>query len=241
MRVNPIATLAAEGDDSLLIKREVPTLRQQAADKLRQAILNQRFPPGTHLVERDLCELLGVSRTSVREALRHLETEGLIRTIPHKGPVVAKLTVDEAKHIYQVRAALEGLAGEQFVRNATPELVAELQKVTAELREACTHPDLDAILEVKHRFYDVIFEGAANPVCLQMLQTLNARSWLLRRFSINIPGRVGDMMSEVQQIVDAATSGDPLATRDAFVAHVESVASLVLPLLREEHAETKRG
>ena len=93
------------------IERTSMTLRERAADVIRQAIIDHRLPPGTHLKERELCEMLGVSRTSVREALRHLETEQLISTVPHRGPVVVSLTADDARQLYQVRAVLEGRPG----------------------------------------------------------------------------------------------------------------------------------
>ena len=70
----------------------VPILRQQVLDQLRAAIVDLEFEPGERLVERKLCERMGVSRTSVREALRHLEAEGLITTVPHRGPVVTEVT-----------------------------------------------------------------------------------------------------------------------------------------------------
>ena len=112
------------GGDSLLVERNRLTLRERAADILRQAIIDQRFPPGTHLKERELCDMLGVSRTSVREALRHLESECLIETVPHKGPVVVTLTMQDARELYQVRAALEGLAGELFAAKASDQQIA---------------------------------------------------------------------------------------------------------------------
>ena len=87
-------------------------LRRLVEDKLRGAIASGRFQPGQRLVERELCELVGVGRTSIREALRQLEAEGLVHSIPNRGPVVSTISVAEARELYAVRALLEGDAAE---------------------------------------------------------------------------------------------------------------------------------
>ena len=227
-------------DKSLLVSREAPTLRQQATDILRQAIIDQRFPPGKHLVERELCDLLGVSRTSVREALRHLESEDLIRMVPHKGPVVTALTAEEAHNLYEVRAALEGLAGEAFARNATDDLIEELAEIVEEMGREARKARPDGVLEVKARFYETIFAGAGNDILARMISSLNSRVALLRRMSLASPDRGEQMMQEVQRIIDAARERDPIKMRDACIAHVRSASATVLPRLVEA-AETPTG
>lgn len=229
------------GDGLLLVRREAATIRQRATDILRQAIIDHRFPPGKHLVERELCELLGVSRTSVREALRHLESENLIRMVPHKGPVVASLSSEEARHIYEVRAALEGLAGELFAAKATDQLIERLRRIAAELGEAAAEADPRRIVAIKSRFYEVIFAGAQNDVCAQMIELLNSRVWLLRRISLASPGRTVKMMEEVRRIVDAAAARDPSEMKEACVAHVKSACAAVLPQLLKTEEEERQA
>ena len=97
----------------------IETLRTQVVDRLRTAICDQRLPQGSRLIERQLCELLGVSRTLVREALRQLEAEGFVVGNPRTGPSVARLDRETVRGIYEVRAALEALAGKLFVERAT--------------------------------------------------------------------------------------------------------------------------
>jgi DNA-binding GntR family transcriptional regulator len=87
----------------LQIVRKSATLRLLVEDKLRSAIATGRFKPGQRLIERELCELTGVGRTSIREALRQLEAEGLVTTIPHRGPSVSTISLDEARQLYSVR------------------------------------------------------------------------------------------------------------------------------------------
>jgi DNA-binding GntR family transcriptional regulator len=100
------------------IKKAAAPLRLQVLDELRQSIISGRSAPGTRLVERELITMLGVSRTVIREALRQLETEGLVATVPNKGPIVRELSASEAKDLYSIRAVLEGLAAQLFTHNA---------------------------------------------------------------------------------------------------------------------------
>ncbi len=227
------APVADSDDGSLLVRREVTTLRHQATDILRQAIIDQRFPPGKHLVERELCEMLGVSRTSVREALRHLESEHLIKMVPHKGPVVATLTAAEARNIYEVRAALEGLAGELFAIHANDEQVQELTKISKDISSKVRSGDFASVLEIKSRFYDVIFAGAQNDMLAHMIHTLNTRIWQLRQMSLMSSGRGRKMIAEVKDIIKAAQERDPQGMKDACIRHVRSASEVVLPKLDE--------
>jgi GntR family transcriptional regulator, trigonelline degradation regulator len=94
--------------NDMLVERPA-ALRDQVVGNLRDAIINGQFAPGARLVERQMCELLGVSRTLVREALRQLEAEGWVRILPYRGPVVASMTPEEVRDLYEVRSALEGI------------------------------------------------------------------------------------------------------------------------------------
>jgi len=103
MSVGPsdVAVAAHEtpGASGMRVVRNTVTLRQQVLEVLRNGILSFQFKPGDRLIERELCEMTGVSRTSVREALRHLESEGLVQNLPNKGPMVATVTAAEAREI----------------------------------------------------------------------------------------------------------------------------------------------
>ena len=105
--------------NSLKVVRNTPNLRELTTEALRNAILSMHFKPKQRLVERTLCEQTGVSRTCVREALQHLESEGLVNRVANKGLFVASVTADEARQIYEVRASLESSAGQMFVIRAS--------------------------------------------------------------------------------------------------------------------------
>jgi DNA-binding GntR family transcriptional regulator len=226
-------------DNSLRIQRKSSTLREKAADMLRQAIIDQRFPPGTHLIERELCDLLGVSRTSVREALRHLESEQLIKMVPHKGPIVASLTTQDAEDLYQVRASLEGLAGELFALRATDKQIDDLRKTTRRMERVSATKKPTAILEVVEQFYRILFDGAQNPVCTQFVKSLNTRISILRHMSLASEGRHSIMMDEVNSILIAAIARDPEKSKQACIAHVDGACQATLSQLKKnEEKET---
>ncbi|OUL96435.1 GntR family transcriptional regulator, partial [Paraburkholderia hospita] len=117
------------------------TLRHQVENMLRQAIMSGRFAPGARLIERELCESLGVSRTSVREALRKLEAEKLVRSVPHKGPIVAVISPQEASELYALRGLLEGFAAHEFARLASDAAIAQFGEAAKELRTQATAQD----------------------------------------------------------------------------------------------------
>ena len=112
------------------------TLRSQVEDSLRQAIVSSHLKAGEKLIERELCEMLGVSRPSLREALRRLEAEKLIVIVPHRGPEVAAITLQEARDLYALRRMLERFAAHEFTRLASDDQIDQLSKTVSRLREA---------------------------------------------------------------------------------------------------------
>ncbi|MGB7156488.1 MAG: GntR family transcriptional regulator, partial [Tepidisphaeraceae bacterium] len=115
-----LADLSSSGGGSLRVGRVAAPLREQVVDVLREAILDFRLKPGQRLIERELIEQIGVSRTTIREVLRQLAAEGLVTTIPQKGAVVVVPSPEEAAELYDVRLVLEAAAVERFVKNASP-------------------------------------------------------------------------------------------------------------------------
>lgn len=222
--------------DALRVDREIPTLRQRVLDKLREAILDFRLKPGQKLVERALCEMLGVSRTSVREALRHLEAEGLVESRPHRGRYVATITPDEARSLYEVRAELEGLAVQLFTCRADNAQVQALAGAVDELEKTYARGQALAMLKAKSRVYDIIFAGCGNAVCAEISRALQARVSYLRGMSLSAPGRTGDSIIEIRRILDAVQARDSAAARKACVEHVASASRVAQHTLASQQS-----
>lgn len=207
-------------ETDLFIKRDMTTLRQQVTARLRDAIVAGALAPGLRLVERELCESLGVSRPLVREALQQLEAEGLINLVPHKGPVVATISAEESQQIYAVRAYLEACVGEGFARSASE---AQIERLRGALRYLATPEasmSTDALVNGKNEFYAILMEGCGNKIASQMLTQLNNRITLLRRVSLGRSGRLAESLKELDAVVTAIERRDAEVTRKLCFEHV---------------------
>jgi DNA-binding GntR family transcriptional regulator len=214
------------------VQRQAP-IREQVADILREAIVEMRLGPGQLLVEGQLCEMTSASRPSVREALRQLEAEGLVESHNGRGTVVAVATPELARHVYQLRAELGGLAAELFVANASDQQRAELSAAVAEVERAVREDgSTTAILAAKNQVYQVLFTGTGNPILHQLIGMLQRRVTQLRALTLAQPGRPEASAAEIRDILTAIQADDPLAARLAAALHVEHAFNTVLETLR---------
>jgi GntR family transcriptional regulator, trigonelline degradation regulator len=224
-------------DQSLHVSSIAAPVRTQVLHNIRQAILTRRFVPGQRLIERELCELTGVSRTPVREALRQLESEGLVVMVPNRGPVVAEITADEAAEIYDARAALESLAARRFAERATDDELVELGARLGDIAGAVRDGRLSEMVERKDEFYAVLFGGARNRIIRQMMDALQARIAYLRATSLAAPGRGEETLAEITEVVDAIRRRDAEMAERLSRAHVERAAAFALASLADEDVE----
>jgi GntR family transcriptional regulator, trigonelline degradation regulator len=213
-----------------------PSLRERVTARLRDAIAAGEFRPGARLIERELCEMLDVSRTSLREALRELEAEGLITSIPNRGPIVAKISVETAESIYQVRGALEALAARLFTKRASSDQIKALTKAVEGLEEAFNSPDQTLMTSRKNEFYRVLLEGAQNEVITTTLRTIRLRIAQLRGTSLMEPGRAKDSMEEYRELVNAIKARDEEAAHNISLRHVNNAARSAIAMLAREQA-----
>ena len=218
-------------DPSFSVVRSVAPVRQQVLENLRRAIVEGHFRPAERLVERELCALTGASRSSVREALRQLEAEGLIETLPDRGPVVRTVLAAEAEDLYQVRALLEGLVGRLFAIRATTDEIDELRESVDDFAKATRSGDAAASLRAKDRFYDVLMTGCRNATLDALLGSLHNRIALLRATTLAQPGRSAGTRAELERIVKAVAARDPEEAAKACVAHVEAASAVALTVL----------
>jgi GntR family transcriptional regulator, trigonelline degradation regulator len=228
---------------SLKVERPNVTLRELALQKMRTAILDARFLPGDRLVERALCDELGVSRTVVREVLRHLETEGLIQTLPNQGPIVAILDTASAAEIYEIRALLEGEAAMACAMRADDAVAIALDDCIKDIQSAFDTQNHHAVRDLTTAFYERMFIGGEKTVAWEIVQSLTARINRLRALTIASDDRGHQAVQEMRQILDAIRAHDGARARDAARAHVERVAEIARALLDEgqESASWRRA
>jgi DNA-binding GntR family transcriptional regulator len=224
---------------STLRIEDVPTVRAIVAQKLREAIMSGTFKPGQRLVERELCEMTGVSRPSIREALRLLEADGMVNTVPHRGPVVSTISLEEARQLYDARAVLEGFAGRECARLRDPAAVRRMGAALTRLKAAFAKPDMIAVLEAKTDFYAALIGGCQNAFIERMLKPLHDRITLLRITSMSQPKRVNKSLREVTAIWRAIQSGDEDLAERRCVDHIKAAAIAALDMIERSTAKEK--
>jgi DNA-binding GntR family transcriptional regulator len=223
---------------SLSVQRTTPTLRAQAVEKLRAAIIDGGLPPNTRLVERNLCDLLGVSRTIVREILRQLEAEGWVVNPPYKGPTVASITLEQARQMYEMREALEGLAARLCARRATTKQIEDLERIVDEMAQAQTQRNLVRHLDCIKRFYEVMLNAAGNDILGEFLASQHHRLTRLRSMSLFQPKRAAVSVIEKRRMVAAINRRDEKAAQTASEQHIRKAAEAAQIAYRADEALT---
>ena len=217
------------------------TLRSEVERYLREAIMDGRLANGERLVERELCERLGVSRPSLREAMRALEAEKLITVVPNKGPVVASITREEANDLYALRALLEGFAVQEFVRLADDATVDRLGTAVTKLRKQASVGDQQGLLAAKAELYEIILNACGNRLVKEVLASLLTRINLLRATSFSRPDRLGHSLAEIEELYRLIQLRDAEGAKKAAENHIHNARNAALPVLASQRlqAQTK--
>lgn len=219
------------------IRKSAAPLRHQVLDFLRQSIISGRLAPGSRLIERELIKMMDVSRTVIREALRQLETEGLVATIANKGPVVRELSAGEAKDLYAIREVLVGLAARLFVRNAGRGQIESLRKALEEVVRCYAVGDPTRILQAKNSFYDALVAGAGSESLSSMISILHARIWRWRALGLThpkrSPKRSRESVSALRAMFGAIKAGNAVLAEKLGREETAQAAAEVLHLLSE--------
>ena len=221
--------MSREGD--LRIDRPDETLRSRVQAKLRDSILDGYFRPGEKLIERELTELTGVSRSILREALVHLEARGLIERVSFKGFVVARIGPEKVRDVYELRSALEAFTAALFTKRASESARVALRDAGEALQEALAGGDLGLIRNATTRYYDIFFSGSGNTELRRALEPVSDRIFHLRTQSIADPARRTASAAEMRALTEALLSGDPVAAGEASRRHVKAACDAILARL----------
>lgn len=209
-------------------------IRERTVDILREAILRSELKPGQRLVEREFIDRLGVSRTTFREALRQLSSEGLVTVIPQRGARVSAPSLKEAEDLYLIRAALESLAVTRFVECASASELRDLREALNRFERVVQRTtDTVEMLDVKEEFYRVLLRGTRSDVLEQTLNGIKARVRSLRSHSLSKPGRANETVSELRAIVNAIAAGDASLAAELCTRHVLTAGETAIARIRE--------
>ncbi len=207
-------------------------LHEQVAHRLRQMLVEGAIAPGSKLNERELSELLNVSRTPLREAIKMLAAEGLVELLPNRGAIALALSEEDVLHTFEVMAGLEGLSGELAAQRITPQELAEIQAMQFEMMAAYTRRDLSTYYAINARIHRAINAAAKNPVLLAVYNQVNARLQALRFRSNQDGEKWKAAVKEHEQMIEALSARDPAAMRAVLVTHLHNKRDVVLEQLR---------
>lgn len=219
--------------EPLLVTPNPRLVRDEVVDRLREAIKLGRLAPGQRLKERELCERTGVSRTSVREALRQLESEGLVTHIPRKGPAVASISVDEAAAIYDVRKVLEPRMVALFVENASDGEADELRRAMDQLESVAGSGDMERLSDAKARYFEILMRGCRNGTLEDFVRNLHLRLALIRSSYLAHMDRWPDSVRELRAVTDAVTERDADTAVKMCLVHLDHATTAALERLAE--------
>lgn len=216
---------------SNMLKVDRPkTLKENALESLRDAITSDVFKPGERLVERNLCESMGVSRTVVRECIRHLESERLIVGIPNAGFVVATISGDEVKEIYDIRIMLECSAVRSCALNADEAVVNELHQLREKIANCLQNEDIMQALKLTTEFYKLIFTTGGKHVAWDLVERLNARISRLRALTLSSAGRKTKGPDNLLNIINAIEQKDTDRAEEICKKHLTEAAKIASKL-----------
>ncbi|HVQ70761.1 MAG TPA: GntR family transcriptional regulator [Bradyrhizobium sp.] len=212
----------------LRLSEHPPLRRDQAFERLRDAIITGHFAPGARLIERELCEAMGVSRTSIREVLRRLEAEQLIEVEPRKGPIVARLTRKQVEEIYEVRAMLEAAIVRRFTVEASTENIAALKRIYETLSRVRDQGDVVAIVNTTRQFIEYMMGVVDHELIGDMLRKLNARISVARVLAISVPGRLQQSARELEIVMEAIERRDAEGAAQSLMNYVRNAGEAAL-------------
>lgn len=214
-------------------------LREMVLMTLRRAILLGKLKPGERLMEIHLSELLGVSRTPVREAIRQLETEGLVVMVPRHGAYVDSITEKSLMDVLEVRRALEGLAASRASRRITPDVLLKLRAAYEKYEMLVESPEatLDEIVEADIAFHDVILNATENDKLISIMNNLADQMSRYRYEYIKESENQPTIMREHRLIYRALAEKDEDEAVRMIQLHVDSQADAIVRQLKNDSGE----
>jgi DNA-binding GntR family transcriptional regulator len=225
--------LQQPGESQTVIRLARPRLVRDAAfEEIKDAIIHGRLKPGERLVERKLCEATGVGRSSIREVIRRLEADSLVTMTAHQGPAVARLTLEQAGEIYELRADLEARLVRGYCFHAKDADLERISKFLPEIRAAELTRDRQALVGIMLRFNDHIMDVARLEVTSDLLRVLLARISWLRVLSMTQPNRVANSIVEIGALVEALHRRNPQEAEDAVRYYIANAGCAALEQMR---------
>ena len=208
-------------------------LREVVCETLREAIVNGVLNPGERLMEIQLAEELGVSRTPVREAIRKLELEGFVIMVPRRGTYVADLSIKDINEVFEVRTSLDVLAAGLAAERITEEELEQLERLLVQIGEYIENGDMDKIVEADSLFHDILYCASRNDRLVGIINNLREQLTRFRSISMAYPGRLKNTLEEHTRMVEALAQRNVESAQQLAVKHMENSEQTLLLDLAE--------
>ena len=203
-------------------------LREVVCETLREAIRGGVLKPGERLMEIQLAEELGVSRTPVREAIRKLELEGYVIMMPRRGTYVANLSIRDVNEVFEIRTTLDSLASGLAAERITDEELERLERLLVLIGEYIEQNDMDKIVETDMEFHDILYQASRNTRLVGIIYNLREQLTRFRSTSMSYPGRLKETLEEHIRIVEAIAQGNVELAQKAAEEHMEKSEQTLL-------------
>jgi DNA-binding GntR family transcriptional regulator len=197
-------------------------------EELKMQILTGAIRPGTRMMEVELAEEMGVSRTPIREAIRKLEKEGLVTIEPRRGAYASPLSTEDMVEILEVRQNMEGLAAYFAASRMTPDQIDELHEISKNYNAAVAEGSMEKMIKYDTRFHKFIVECCNNKILARMIEQLQELVLRFRYIYYDNFRRAENMPEEHQIILNAIESGDGDAAREAADVHIDRLKELII-------------
>lgn len=207
---------------------EYKPLRDIVFDTLREAIMDGSLKPGERLMEVQLAQKLGVSRTPVREAIRKLELEGTVTMIPRKGAYVAEVSLKDISEVLEVRAALEGLAATLAAEKMDESGLKLLQEKASEFEAAAKDMNRDDLIKLDVEIHEIIFQSTDNQTLMNLVDGLREQVQRFRISYLSTMQNAEDIIVEHRELIDALLKKDPELARNAAEKHIRQIKQFIL-------------
>ncbi len=195
-------------------------LRDVIFNTLRDAIVSGELKPGERLMEVSLAEKMGVSRTPVREAVRKLEMEGLVKMTPRRGTHVAEISVKDIIDVLEIRAALDKLATKLAANRIRPEGIRQLENIHRQYKAALEKENLSAAIKKDVEFHEAIYNASGNPKLVSVAGNLREQIYRFRVIYMKDFSNAEDVLEEHENILEAMRKGDALKAGNMAEEHI---------------------
>ena len=197
------------------------TLHEEIANNLRDMIMSGELREGDKIKENDLCHMMGISKTPLREALRVLSAEGLIRLIPNRGSYVTTPTFEEIKEMFDVMSVLEGVCARTAAEKMNDKDFSKLEKLHNKLEESFRRRDQKKYIHQNNSYHALVQELAGNKTLNQIVNGLRQKILLYRFQSLNLPERFEQSIREHRDLLAAFRNRDPEKAEMLMTSHLK--------------------